>query len=421
MSRPLSCAVAVLVLAGSAATARAAGERVALRWDGPESCPADSFSASVERYLGPRAGDGPPLSVRVRVREHGPGRWSLDLDAATSATTGTRHLEADSCETVLDAAAFVVAQAIAAASGDEPAAGPGEPPPAAAPERDSALVPEPGSAEPLQPSPSRSGSTAPSRSPVGATAPPGSPAGATAPSGSPAGATAPPGSLVGAPAAPGPSEAAGASGSPQAVEGPEAAPAGVAPVARRPPRLRAAIRLTEGISGVALPAVSNELGLGVALLGARWRAEVVAHGRLPARVRAPDQPSIGADLSLWAVGVRGCAVPRVSRPAPSLRTFEFPLCAGAEVGQVLARSVGLAVPGRVGLVWAAITAAPGVQWVPRPWLAVGLQVELAAPLLRHEFVIRGLPPLHRLGPVDVRGLLGVEFRLGGAPARPRGP
>lgn len=76
--------------------------------------------------------------------------------------------------------------------------------------------------------------------------------------------------------------------------------------------------------------MSNELGLTVALLGARWRAEVVAHGRLPARVRSADQPSVGADLSLWAVGVRGCAVPRVSRPAPSLRTVEFPLCAGAD-------------------------------------------------------------------------------------------
>jgi hypothetical protein len=388
VSRPLSRAFAVLVLAGSA-SAGAAGERVALRWDGPESCPADSFSATVERYLGPRAGDGPPLSVRVRVREHAPGRWSLDLDAATAATTGTRHLEAESCETVLDAAAFVVAQAIAAASGDEAAPGPGEPPPTTAAEPDPALVPAPGGAEPPQSSPVPDGAPGPSGAPAGAPAPPGA-------------ADAPP------------------PGDSRADDGPEPAPSGVAPVARRPPRLRAAIRLTEGISGVALPAVSNELGLTVGLLGARWRAEVVAQGRLPARVRAPDQPSVGADLSRWAIGLRGCAVPRVSRPAPSLRTVEFPLCAGAEVGQVLGRSVGLAVPGRAGLVWAAITAAPGVLWVPRPWLAVGLQVELAVPLLRHEFVIRGLPSLHRLGPVDVRGLLGVEFRLGGAPARPRG-
>ncbi|MCY1065567.1 hypothetical protein OV090_12375 [Nannocystis sp. RBIL2] len=390
MSRPLSRAFAVLVLAGSAATARAAGERLVLRWDGPESCPADGFSAMVERYLGPRVGDGPPLSVRVRVRERAPGRWSLDLDAATSATTGTRHLEGESCETVLDAAAFVAAQAIGAASGDPPESGAGDPPPSAVAERESALVPDPGGAE--SPLPSPTSDEVP--------APPGPLAGAPAPSGSPETAdTSPPGDDRPAPAPAG----------------------GIVRVARRPAPLRAAIRLTAGISGAALPAVSSELGLTVALLGARWRAEVVGHGRLPARVRSLEQPSIGADLSLWAVGVRGCAVPRVSRPAPSLRNVEFPLCAGAEVGQVLGRSVGLQAPGRAALVWVAITAAPGVLWVPRPWLAVGLQVELAVPLLRHEFVIRGLPPLHRLGPVDVRGLLGVEFRLAGAPARRRGP
>ncbi|MFY0534705.1 hypothetical protein [Nannocystis pusilla] len=269
MSRPLSRAFAVLVLAGSAATARAAGERIALRWDGPESCPADGFSAKVERYLGPRVGDGPPLSVRVRVREHGPGRWSLDLDAATSATTGTRHLEGESCETVLDAAAFVAAQAIGAASGDAPGSGASEPPPTADAGPKSALVPEPGGAE--SPMPSPAGDEGP------------------APPGSLAGAPAPPGSLTGADAPPGSSDAADPPppDSPPGDDRPAPAPAGgIAPAARRPPPLRAAIRLTAGISGVALPAVSSELGLTVALLGARWRAEVVGHGRLPARVRS---------------------------------------------------------------------------------------------------------------------------------------
>ncbi|MCY1059336.1 hypothetical protein [Nannocystis sp. SCPEA4] len=390
MPRPLSGALAVLVLVGFASTARAAGERVALHWDGPESCPENSFRAAIDRYLGPRVGDGPPLSVRVRVRERAPGRWSLDLDAATTATTGTRHLEAERCETVLDAAAFVVAQAIAATSG-EPAPREGESPredesPAAAAERDHALVPEPRAVEP-----------SPSSLPVAAS-----------------------GSLAGAEAPPGPSDAAEAPPRSGPLAGDDSGPTpagGVAPVALRPPRLRVALRVAGGVSGGALPTVGGDLGLAVALLGARWRAEVVGHGRLPARVRAPADPAVGADLSLWAIGLRGCAVPRISRPAPSLRTVEFPLCAGAEVGQAIGRSVGLATRGRAGVVWAAITAAPGVMWVPRPWLAVGLQVELAVTLLRHEFVIRGLPPLHGLGPVDVRGVVGVEFRLARGGAR----
>ncbi|PCC73421.1 hypothetical protein SAMN02745121_02850 [Nannocystis exedens] len=375
----------MLVLAGFASTAQAASDRVALRWDGPDDCPEDSFRATVDRYLGPRAGDGPPLSVRVRVREHAPGRWSLDLDAASAATTGTRHLEAESCETVLDAAAFVVAQAIAAAGAEA------EPPATTGEARDRALVPEPGAAE--QP----------------ASSPPGD---ASAP-------------LTGAGASPGTFEPAEAPppDDPRASDGPEPTPTGdIAPVGPRPPRLRAAIRVTGGISGVALPSLGGDFGLAVGLLGARWRAEVVGHGRLPARVRAPAEPSVGADLSLWAVGLRGCAVPRISRPAPSLRTVEFPLCAGAELGQAIGRSVGLTPRGRASVVWAALTAAPGVLWVPRPWLAVGVQVELAVALLRHDFVIRGLPPLHSLGPVEVRGVVGIEFRLarGGASARGRG-
>ena len=101
------------------------------------------------------------------------------------------------------------------------------------------------------------------------------------------------------------------------------------------------------------------------------------------------------------------------RPAPALRRFV------AELGQLLARSEGLARNGRADLVWAAVTASPALAWTPRPWLALVLAAHLAVPLIHHDFLVRGLPRLHALGPVQAGGSLAVEWRFAPVRARPR--
>ncbi len=333
--RQLALCITGLALAG--ARPAHAGEPIELRWDGPASCTSQQFHAALARHLGEPA-DGPPLHVRVNVHEHD-GRWTLDLGVADDTATGVRQLAADNCATLVDAAAFIFAQALA-----------------------SSVVPLPPAAVP-EPLPS------------------------------------PPTSLPAAPALPQPA--------PQPLPPDALAPpppeALSTPLVR--PRLRGALRLAGGPGGGALPGAGAELGLAAGLLGASWRVELTAHGRLPVRVPA-SAPGVGASLAMWAVGARGCGVPRAG-------PIEFPLCLGAEAGQLLARSFGLDPNGRGAATWAAVTAGPGLMWSPRPWFALTLQLELAIALIRPEFVIAGLGRIHSVGPLQARGLLGVEFRLPG--------
>jgi hypothetical protein len=327
------CTLAAAVGLRLAVGAVDVGDPVELRWTGPETCPEAEFSAALARHVGARASAGAALPVQADVRRED-GRWRLDLTVVGDAGTRSRRLTADSCEVVVDAAAFIVAQALVGAS---------VPPP-----------PEPAPA--IEP------------------APPGPPAIATMP-----------------------------------IEVIEAVleDGGVAVVPSPGPRprasLRGALRLRGGVSGVGLPGLQAAFGVVAGVVAARWRVELTTLGRLPARTAAGPGT---ARLAMWAVGARGCGVLRARR-------LEVPLCTGAEVGQTLGRSEGLLQNGGAAVVWAAVTASPGLAWAPRPWLALVLEAELAVALVRHDWVIRGLPPFERwLGPVDVRGSAGVELRLG---------
>ena len=189
---------------------------------------------------------------------------------------------------------------------------------------------------------------------------------------------------------------------------------GVRPPRAPPPPLRLALRLGGGLSGGALPAPAGELNLLLGLLGPRWRLDLLARGVLPSRARSGLDPTVRARIGLWTLGARACFVPARARAR-----LEFPLCAGAELGQLLARSEGLARNGRADLVWAAVTASPALAWTPRPWLALVLAAHLAVPLIHHDFLVRGLPRLHALGPVQAGGSLAVEWRFAPVRARPR--
>lgn len=330
-------------------TSAAPATGVELRWQGPPSCPETEFHAALARYLDPSADTVVKLEVHARVHATR-GRWILDLDVVDAAGTGSRQLTAGRCETVVDAAAFVVAQAI-----DRSSAAPQSDPPDPTPPPEPPTIGVPPAPLPVEVPP----------------APP-------------------------APLEPTP---------PPVVEPPAPVLTNTTPSSPTRSRLRGAVRLRGGLGGVALPGVTAELGLLVGLTAARWRVDLVSLGRLPVRTDAATEPTVGARLAMWAVGPRGCGLPRIARLA-------LPLCLGAEVGQVLGRSVGLSTEGRDASTWAAVTASPGLMWEPRHWLAFTLEFELAVALLRYDWVIRGLPPIHRIGPAQLRGFAGVEFRFG---------
>lgn len=140
----------------------------------------------------------------------------------------------------------------------------------------------------------------------------------------------------------------------------------------------------------------------VALLGPRWRAAV--DGRWAVRRTVVLPSGAGGRFDAWLVGAVGCFV-------PARRRLEFPLCAGIEAGQVRGAGLpSLAVVDEASFPFAALRLSPGLAWVPIDRLALGFDLELAAPLTRGEFVIDAAV-VQRVVPVTVRGMLGVELRL----------
>lgn len=141
---------------------------------------------------------------------------------------------------------------------------------------------------------------------------------------------------------------------------------------------------------------------GVALLGERWRWAV--DGRWAIR-RSVVQPSgAGGIFDAWTLGSLGCFV-----PAPG--GIELPLCGGAEAGQLRGEGVSaLPVVERAEFLHVALRLSGGLAWAPIERLAVGFDLELAAPLTRAEFTVDDVV-VQRGSPMGVRGLLGVELRL----------
>jgi hypothetical protein len=139
-----------------------------------------------------------------------------------------------------------------------------------------------------------------------------------------------------------------------------------------------------------------------ALIGDRWR--VAIDGRWAVRRSVVRDGGVGGQFDAWLVGAVGCYVPGRAK-------LELPVCAGVEAGQVRGQGIQtLPVVDEAAFPHVALRLAPGVTWVPIDRLAIGFDLELAAPLTRGEFVVDAIV-VQRVVPVAVRGMLGVEIRL----------
>jgi hypothetical protein len=139
-----------------------------------------------------------------------------------------------------------------------------------------------------------------------------------------------------------------------------------------------------------------------ALIGERWR--VAIDGRWAVRRSVVRDGSVGGQFDAWLLGAVGCYVPGWAK-------LELPVCAGVEAGQVRGQGIEtLPVVDRAAFPHVALRLAPGVTWVPIERLAIGFDLELAAPLTRGEFVVDAIV-VQRVVPVAVRGMLGIEIRL----------
>jgi hypothetical protein len=157
------------------------------------------------------------------------------------------------------------------------------------------------------------------------------------------------------------------------------------------------------IDGGALPGPGGGIAATIGVLHGRFRGEVVGTRRFATRRAAAADPRVGGELSQWSLGVRGCGVPRMG-------AVELPLCVGVDGGQTVGQGIGLRDPLTSAQPWLAGLAEAGVAWPVRPWLALTARASLAVPVLRQDFAISGLGVVHRVGPVQGRGLVGLELR-----------
>jgi len=127
-----------------------------------------------------------------------------------------------------------------------------------------------------------------------------------------------------------------------------------------------------------------------------------------ADVWLPRDARLGADaggsVTLWALGARGCGVPKAAR-------VRFPLCAGVQAGQMLGHGVGLDVSRRAALPWLAAEVTAGLRVDVLSHLAVRADLSMLVPVLRPGFTIDGRGTLHRAAAVGGTAGVGLEVRL----------
>ncbi len=163
-------------------------------------------------------------------------------------------------------------------------------------------------------------------------------------------------------------------------------------------RLRGAVIVGGGGSLRQVPGSSPALAIGGALLVRRARVELDATWVLgrTAGLPAPDS-NAGARVGLVAASLRAGFV-------PSVRTVEFPLLAGLEVGDMTARGVGVTNPRRRHGAWVAALVGAGVAWVPLPRFALRLDPALAFAIARPRFGVAAADGVRVLPPTPVVGV-----------------
>lgn len=365
----------VLLAASPAPVASADPPSLQLEWSAPAACP--SRAAVLEmaaKLLGRPLGAAPATTqVRARVRAAA-GAFALTIETRSPSGTDRRVLQDARCSVLAESAAVIAATAVDPSVGGLPAEEAGLIPPAPVLED---LPAGPGEAAPPDMSP-ETGDPPPFDLSPGTGAPP------------PTSTSTPP-----------PVQPAIA---PVLVD---EAPAPTPPVtpARVGPRI--GLRLGGLFDLGSAPGPTGGLALTLALFDRLWRAELTALWIAPRTTRPDPALELGAQVGVFAAGLRGCGVPR-------LRRLEVPVCGGVEAGVVRGRGVGAAL-GRAAtddLPWLALTVGPGLTWAVRPRLALSLALDLVVPLFKPIFAVQGrADPLYSGAPAAGRATLGLEWRF----------
>ncbi len=387
----------------TAPTEQAAPELpLVLDWQAPGDCPqVGAVTALVTGVLRRRSPSSlpTPLFARARVTRDGAGAWILRLELSSLHGQHTRVLQAAECPLLARAAALVLAvqldpvapgraaQVLAAREPDEPTpteppklTAPGEPPAPTAPGD------PPEQPAPVPPTPSDVAVTVPVPAPFMDRTPRPAPTG-------PGPRIAAPTELRGAPARDDLRAAAIEAGVLQLPP----------PVRPRPPLL-GHLRLEGGLELGLLPGPGGLVGLagGLVVRGVRLELGVLA---APLRTHTPvDQP--GARLDRLAATVRVC--PGWTDPRGRLTLAG---CVGAELGQIRAAGLAVALPNTLWAPWAAVTVGPAARVRLLGPLGLRLGVDAVVALVRPEFTAGADSSVYQVTRAGLRLLFAVDLQF----------
>ena len=142
----------------------------------------------------------------------------------------------------------------------------------------------------------------------------------------------------------------------------------------------------------------------LALLGARWRAELFGHYWTPSSATSDANAAVGVRVQGWELGARGCGVLAAS-------IVEVPLCAGLAAGGLHGEGEGELRVERAASPWVRALVGPAlrVRVLDRLWL--GGRVEGFALLAAGHFTTEPSGEVYRPRAGGLTATLDVEIRL----------
>lgn len=163
-------------------------------------------------------------------------------------------------------------------------------------------------------------------------------------------------------------------------------------------------RLSLGVGPGALPGLGTTLTATGIMRLSGFSLELSAAYGLQQRVSYPDRPTIGGTLDMLSAIARACAL-------PELKSVEFSLCTGPELGVLRAAGFGVATVFETTDLYMAWVLGPGVRWRVGGGFFAYFGVDAQLALLRPTFHIRNLTPLYQPERLAARLNAGVELHF----------
>jgi hypothetical protein len=176
-----------------------------------------------------------------------------------------------------------------------------------------------------------------------------------------------------------------------------------APIVETPVPMRWGVRAAGFVGTSPTPAPAPGAALGLTLQRKHLRIELVGIYATPRVQRYAEQKPAGGRFQLGGVEVRGCYLPSFRR------RLALPLCAGAALGVLHGKGLGVPEPFTASRLWAALLVAPALEVPIAGPLSLWFELAGSLALKRPAFALLNLPILYRPPLWGVRGAAGLAL------------